>query len=66
MYIYDIISLNYSYNKKQFRKICRERQNTFCVSFLFRDDVKKYGTAREPTSKNIIRRRQNAICMLGN
>jgi hypothetical protein len=64
MYIYDNISLNSSWNEKCFRQICRENQNIHFMSnnhlfpkqYRLWDNVEKYGTAREATDDNIIRR----------
>jgi hypothetical protein len=52
-------------------KCCRENKTHILFSeyFFFRkscrflDNVKKYGTARQATDDNIIRRRKDAICM---
>jgi hypothetical protein len=52
---------------------CTENQNTRFIFNNFsrkwhrlRDNVEKYGTARQTTDANIIGRRRYALCMLGN
>jgi hypothetical protein len=67
---HDSMSLNSSYNEKIFRQTCRENQNKYFVfNFFFRkscrlwDNVEKYGTARQVTDDNIIRRIRFAFWM---
>jgi hypothetical protein len=68
--MYDSMSLSYSWNEKCFKVIEKIIIiHILCsVTFfrklcLFRDNVEKYGKARQATDDHIIRRRKDAICM---
>ena len=63
MYIYDNISLNSYKNEEYFKQICGENQNTrfmfsnfFWRSYFLWGNEEKYGTARQATDNNKIRR----------
>ena len=62
MYIYNNISLNFSYNQKYFKQKlqCKSKHISCSITFSpkscpLRDHVQKYGKARQSTNDNIMR-----------
>jgi hypothetical protein len=72
IYVHSNISPNSSHNEKRFRqKLYRKPKHTFCIQYrLFRkpcclwDNVENYGTAKQATDDNTIRRMRFACWVI--